>query len=675
MATKTTSRTLHTLKAERLKRTANVLCEQKHLQVAIQNAGKWSAPSWWEEDKRLIVINRDAWASRDPVTQYLNEKACAYHEFGHVRYTRFTNVRKDLQSKAHDVRLYLDLGNIIEDGRIEAALKADFKGMAPYLDFVGVEFAKTAEKSRLMDLAHRVRYGAYLFHGAYWAPFDAEVARALQGTSKTVWEVALDITNALVPKPKMSQRAPPKREFTCHAPQDGDMARNEDSTPDPTAPPMKGGAPSVGPDAPSQEQDDAQGKPSKPQSQPAQVREVGSDVEWEDDLSEQDGDGEADSKEQADDEQAEEGQEQAQDGKDEDAPADDAPEGDDPSEGDEEAEDGQPEPKAQPEVPSRITSGTADEDNEPSGARADFDAAEYVQSAKEAARKQVETDLKAELADLAAELVSLPVEKQDLKDAKEHDLAERIAAILSSIKVEAHRTQWAATNRHGSLDNRRLVGAITGDGCLRQRQSKPGFRFATAIVIDASGSMMGSRMATTLAAARAINAALERVQVPSRVVFFDDKAAAFSKVPEDFEAVEAATPGQYWGGSTRTDLGMMEAVGWLEQQEARRLVLVLTDGSPNGGCPLAEAKQKMEDIGAHVVSVQLEMEKPVPYTYESFDYDGPKDANGFPTSKTKVSVTGLEAVEAYAHRNEWVPDLDHLERTMEDLVADFAAAY
>lgn len=170
--------------------------------------------------------------------------------------------------------------------------------------------------------------------------------------------------------------------------------------------------------------------------------------------------------------------------------------------------------------------------------------------------------------------------------------------------------------RSGRFDSSRVVRAACGNRRIYTRsQVSEELNTAISLLIDCSGSMAGrsagepvstnhrrapngrSRMEIANAAAIALATALDRYDVPFSVLSFN----SITSVVHAFDASWQRTLGLYSvspDGTTRMGEAFLHATrGLIHRQEARRIILLVTDGEPSNWDLLETAIQEAKQWG------------------------------------------------------------------------------
>ena len=223
-----------------------------------------------------------------------------------------------------------------------------------------------------------------------------------------------------------------------------------------------------------------------------------------------------------------------------------------------------------------------------------------IQKVVEEALEEASPEAEAEYNEMMEE-IALYAPTQDYATPEEESAAERIAEVLHSTLVESNRQKWIDVRRCGSFNSRRIVNAISGGTCLRQRQSTEDLPHI-ALLLDVSGSMAGAKITQISEAGRVLNGAVAQVAAKSMVASFSSCTRILETVPVHGLSTE---------GSTDTDIAINRAVNWLETQQATKgLIIIATDGHPDDEDLAAAEFRKAAALGYYVLGVWIGGFKP-----------------------------------------------------------------
>jgi hypothetical protein len=120
-------------KESRFTLSASLLAKEKINVEVISDAGQ--NPAQFNIRSRQLVLNEATPSVSDNVEALIYDRAKLYHELGHAKFTK-GNARGAFASRAKNRQLFLDLSNILEDGRIERLLGKCWPGSRDYLDAI-----------------------------------------------------------------------------------------------------------------------------------------------------------------------------------------------------------------------------------------------------------------------------------------------------------------------------------------------------------------------------------------------------------------------------------------------------------------------------------------------------------------------------------------------------------
>ncbi len=203
-------------------------------------------------------------------------------------------------------------------------------------------------------------------------------------------------------------------------------------------------------------------------------------------------------------------------------------------------------------------------------------------------------------------------------------LRSRLLTLLQGKQRRAH----AAGSSGRRIDQRRLVKMAFGDPKIfRRKEEVTGLNTAVVILIDGSGSMLatgggGTRTLSSIANASAF--ALHRTLhnlagVSAATAVFAGKEDTNIRITAEFGEKPAAPLFQVRpSGSTPTDVGLWYArVALLGRPESRKLVLLITDGSPDDTNATKAATDRLLRDGIEIVAVGIQTDA-VKYIWEQY---------------------------------------------------------
>src|SRR5215471_5463506 len=189
----------------------------------------------WNSATKRMLLNSFWPVTDNPVLAQIFDRAKLYHELGHTKFTTNSDLRGDLQKASKAPDKFLNLSNVLEDGRIERKLREIWAGAGDYLDAIVAEVAKDGNQSPLDGLILHVRYHVWRNESErkFWEPFQADIDRAVQSESSAeVWRIAADITEKLFgeeAKHPDEQKADKPTDRSEEEPEDGQSESEESS--------------------------------------------------------------------------------------------------------------------------------------------------------------------------------------------------------------------------------------------------------------------------------------------------------------------------------------------------------------------------------------------------------------------------------------------------------------
>jgi cobalamin biosynthesis protein CobT len=179
-------------------------------------------------------------------------------------------------------------------------------------------------------------------------------------------------------------------------------------------------------------------------------------------------------------------------------------------------------------------------------------------------------------------------------------LQRRLAAMF-----ETRRRCRSIISDEGRLDSRRLHLALAGSRAVYRRKEvkvvpKPAVSFA----LDCSGSMNGMAMDLALQAVIAVVEVCDRMAVPTEIVVFGWMVGVVKGFENPLPRNRAVLGGIEAGGGTPAAEGLWEAASHLVQrQEDRKILFVVTDGSPNRPQATKEVGEMIEASGIELYGI------------------------------------------------------------------------
>lgn len=195
----------------------------------------------------------------------------------------------------------------------------------------------------------------------------------------------------------------------------------------------------------------------------------------------------------------------------------------------------------------------------------------------------------------------------------------RVAKTLENL-IKGADTRFTTHHKRGKLDDRRLWAVRSSDRLFTKDKTYEDFKLRCVILIDASGSMGGRRAKQAAEAAVALSEAMEAVGADYEVVDFNSsngsvrgyaQGATYINVRKSATQSlttkvkqQIATP---FAGSQNSDgyavKWSMERTKQFGQSDARRMVFIISDGSPCGPAPAGISS------GRHLQMVLQDAEK------------------------------------------------------------------
>ena len=194
---------------------------------------------------------------------------------------------------------------------------------------------------------------------------------------------------------------------------------------------------------------------------------------------------------------------------------------------------------------------------------------------------------------------------------------------------------WVGGFEYGRLDNRMLTSAYAGHHDVwRQRTDAPEMDTATQILVDASGSMDGERMKMATLTSIALCSTLDGIGCATEVLSFTGKSFVdFQKVWP--KSVDRFTfPGRTWaqwllahkhfdqpmrlakntlgsladmanGGTPLADGVYIGGARLMKRREARRIMIIVTDGRPDNEFHAEKAIKYLQAKGVEVAGIGI----------------------------------------------------------------------
>jgi von Willebrand factor type A domain len=151
-----------------------------------------------------LTLNEASPRTNDKAKALVFDRAKMFHEIDHVEFTRELKHRETLYNKSKNGKAFLDLSNILEDGRIERLGREKWQGTGDYLDAILLELAKTIGRDKISGLVLYVRTKLFRNEGEckYWQPFVDKINEAVACPNsakgeRRLLDIAFEITEAI----------------------------------------------------------------------------------------------------------------------------------------------------------------------------------------------------------------------------------------------------------------------------------------------------------------------------------------------------------------------------------------------------------------------------------------------------------------------------------------------
>jgi hypothetical protein len=543
------------LKERRFSTTVRVLGEEKacHASVKIVSQ-KGTAPAWWDATNNRITLNDAEPHQRNEKLTLIWERGKLYHELFHLIFTTDMELRQQLSLKSRDTSKFLWISNALEDGRIEWHGDRLYEGCTPYIRTVLQELADEESAMSGLLIYVRTRLWRNRKEQQFWAKYEPLINQCVEAPSSAfVWNAAFSIVEDMVQnQPKQPEPQPSTLE-------------NKDSDEQ-----------SAG-----DEQSDQSDQPSNEEPQD----DAGQDEQGQDSGESKEEDGEdSDESDESSDE------------------SEDSDESDEFDESDENGEDDFPEP---PKVEADKDSTQESEDEGKSDLESvptsmDENVRSEIDDMVDDAMQKVEQEVKDELVELNQELADYEVPQEYASHVEESDATE-LGELFNSLQVESSRQRYQPCKYGGTLDPDRLIDTRTDGMFMHESVDRPAQPHIV-LLIDESCSMEPSRHEVS-EAARILCGAIRASGAKSVAVSFGNWSGGKQVAIHPVIPVEGL---RCDGNSTPTHLGLRAAAQWLEEQQARRgMVIVVTDGSPDSPTAAGAAFEDLKANGYYVLNVVM----------------------------------------------------------------------
>lgn len=192
--------------------------------------------------------------------------------------------------------------------------------------------------------------------------------------------------------------------------------------------------------------------------------------------------------------------------------------------------------------------------------------------------------------------------------------------LIAKLRDTEHE-KWVGEQRRGRLDKKRLVRVAYQENpkLYRKRLEKKGKRYSFGVVLDTSGSMFqksyggASNIASGAEAASLITRTVRGLGFKSFITIYGYEPRTVLYPSERYVADEVhsrlmnTSNMMYQSGGNDTYKAITEAVGILKKQPHEKVLVVITDGSLEGG-DVAESKRQIEEAkrkGIHTILFYL----------------------------------------------------------------------
>jgi len=169
------------------------------------------------------------------------------------------------------------------------------------------------------------------------------------------------------------------------------------------------------------------------------------------------------------------------------------------------------------------------------------------------------------------------------------------------------RRRWRASEE-GRIDGRRLALAVPGDiRVFRQREVRTLPYPAVGLILDASGSMAGSKMTLTQQAAIALSETNGRLAIPTSIHAFAGGDVRQIKGFEQSQGVaRERIGGLFPSGGTPMDQAIWKAgMAIARRKETRKLLFLVTDGAPNNPMLTKDVSNVIQRMGIELFGIGI----------------------------------------------------------------------
>ncbi len=169
--------------------------------------------------------------------------------------------------------------------------------------------------------------------------------------------------------------------------------------------------------------------------------------------------------------------------------------------------------------------------------------------------------------------------KQLSKDADDRWFERKIQSILKDNAMK----RLIPGKKFGELDHKRLHKVLTSDKLFMRPDSINGKQYNIVLLVDRSGSMDGYRIDIAARSVCKLGIILEKYAKVA-ILGFNDRIVIYKKFNssvEDYSKLERKITRNIAGKGNHDHAGIRESCKMLKKQPGRRIIVVLSDGSPS----------------------------------------------------------------------------------------------
>lgn len=174
------------------------------------------APADYNLVTKHLRLNEAFPKASNPVEALVYDRGKLFHELGHAKFTRDPKSKREQLFKAsHNGKAFLDVSNILEDGRIERLICKEWNGARDYLDCLLAKEIEGLTPIKENGLALYVRTGMYRNKAeeTFFAPYQSEIEKAIEAPSMDeVCDIAFEIVQKLYDPQAQNSQPPPQGE-------------------------------------------------------------------------------------------------------------------------------------------------------------------------------------------------------------------------------------------------------------------------------------------------------------------------------------------------------------------------------------------------------------------------------------------------------------------------------